>query len=762
LPTNAQGVQAAGTPCNKIPSALLNSTMLYYAKTLFPAPINTGNLSFNGRDTTPQLIRQDQISIRGDQQIGTKDRIFARYTAAWQPDSVSGGYPGLVADTQSNNYNVAVNWTHTFGPSSVLQLTFGHVSAQYNVVPHFTNAPADFLQKSGFAPAFYNHLSFGSLIPSVFNGGGYVGGANYVGKLHYSNIWEYRGDFSKTVGRHTFRTGASLATDGWEQPFYGSEDDFDASQTADGNGNGGDAMASMLVGVPIYAEVDNVYSLLHGGKIIGSYFQDQWRVTDKLTLNWGLRYDITINPRQGKASNGSNITGNFDFSNGTYILQNPAPACSPSQGAPCIPGGTLPAHTVIAKNGKINNDNYDNFAPRIGFAYRLTPATVMRGGYGRFYDNWAGMTENQSNYTQAWPNVAFVAAPDNLNLGLPTGLANDPLNLGAGPIEPASSPFSPLNVNSYTDPHLKTGYSDQWNFGFQREFTPGAVATINYVGSRNARISTNITANAAPTPGPGDPQLRAPYPYILPMNYTKSIGTSNYNGLQISSQFRSHSGITSTLAYTWSKTMVTGCDGLFSDCDIQNPYNLSLDRGPAAHDLTNIFSGSFVLPLPFGAGRRFSSGNSFVNHIIGNWQLNGIVALDSGPRFDVQTDQSIPNTNNFYGVERANLVGSPYQGGTKTAPLNIAAFVNPAPFTFGNMGRNSLRADWNKNLDISFFRSFTVTESKRFEFRAEAFNVTNTPVFAAPDANLQDPTFGIVSSTANTERQLQLGLKFYF
>jgi len=762
LPTNAQGVQAAGTPCNKIPSALLNSTMLYYAKTLFPAPINTGNPSFNGRDTTPQLIRQDQISIRGDQQIGTKDRIFARYTAAWQPDSVSGGYPGLVADTQSNNYNVAVNWTHTFGPSSVLQLTFGHVSAQYNVVPHFTNAPADFLQKSGFAPAFYNHLSFGSLIPSVFNGGGYVGGANYVGKLHYSNIWEYRGDFSKTVGRHTFRTGASLATDGWEQPFYGSEDDFDASQTADGNGNGGDAMASMLVGVPIYAEVDNVYSLLHGGKIIGSYFQDQWRVTDKLTLNWGLRYDITINPRQGKASNGSNITGNFDFSNGTYILQNPAPACSPSQGAPCIPGGTLPAHTVIAKNGKINNDNYDNFAPRIGFAYRLTPATVMRGGYGRFYDNWAGMTENQSNYTQAWPNVAFVAAPDNLNLGLPTGLANDPLNLGAGPIEPASSPFSPLNVNSYTDPHLKTGYSDQWNFGFQREFTPGAVATINYVGSRNARISTNITANAAPTPGPGDPQLRAPYPYILPMNYTKSIGTSNYNGLQISSQFRSHSGITSTLAYTWSKTMVTGCDGLFSDCDIQNPYNLSLDRGPAAHDLTNIFSGSFVLPLPFGAGRRFSSGNSFVNHIIGNWQLNGIVALDSGPRFDVQTDQSIPNTNNFYGVERANLVGSPYQGGTKTAPLNIAAFVNPAPFTFGNMGRNSLRADWNKNLDISFFRSFTVTESKRFEFRAEAFNVTNTPVFAAPDANLQDPTFGIVSSTANTERQLQLGLKFYF
>jgi hypothetical protein len=761
LPANAQGFQAAGTPCNKIPSSLLNSTMVYYAKTLFPAPINTGNPNFNGRDTTPQIIRQDQISIRGDQQIGEKDRIFARYTAAWQPDSVSGGYPGLVADTQTNTYNIAVNWTHTFG-LSVLELTFGRVSAQYNVVPHFTNAPADFLQKSGFAPAFYNHLSFGSLIPSVFNSGGYVGGANYVGKLHYSNIWEYRGDFSKTVGRHNLRTGASLATDGWEQPFYGSEDDFDAPQTADGNGNGGDSMASMMLGVPIYAEVDNVYSLLHGGKIIGAYFQDQWRVTDKLTINWGLRYDLTINPRQGKASNGSNITGNFNFSNGTYILQNPAPACTPSQGAPCIPGGTLPPHTLIAKNGKINNDNYDNFAPRIGFAYRLTPETVMRGGFGRFYDNWAGLTENQSNYTQAWPNVAFVAAPDNLNLGRPTGLANDPLNLGAGPIEPAPTPFSPLNVNSYTDPNLKTGYSDQWNFGFQREFRTSVVATINYVGSHNGRIASNITANAAPTPGPGDPQQRAPYPYILPMQYTKSIGTGDYNALQISSQFRTHSGITSTLAYTWSKTMVTGCDGLFSGCDIQDPYNLDLDRGPAAHDLTNIFSGSFAIPLPFGRGKRFESSSSFVNHIIGNWQLNGIVFLASGPRYDVQTDVSIPNTNNFYGVERANLVGNPYAGGTKTAPLNIAAFVNPAPFTFGNMGRNSLRADWNKGLDLSFFRSFSVTESMRFEFRAEAFNVTNTPVFAIPDATVGDPNLGIVSSTANTERQLQLGLKFYF
>jgi hypothetical protein len=762
LPANALGIQPAGAACDKLPASLLNSTMVYYAKTLFPAPINTGNPSFNGRDTTPSIVRQDQISVRGDEQIGEKDRIFARYTAAWQPDSVSGGFPGLLAKTQSNNYNVAVNWTHTFGQTSLLQFTFGRVSAQFNSIPQFTNAPANFLQQSGFAPAFYNHLNLGPLIPSIFVTG-YLGGSTYVGKLRYSDIWEYRGDFTKTSGRHTFRMGGSLATDGWTQPFYGSQNNFDPPQTADGNGNGGDALASMMLGVPSYAEVDNVYSYLHGGKIIGGYFQDQWRVSDRLTLNLGLRYDVTINPRQGVASNGSNITGNFDFNNGTYVLQDPAPACSASQGAPCIPGGVLPAHVVIAKNGKVITDNYDNVQPRIGLAYRLTTKTVMRGAYGRFFDNWAGVTQNQSNYTQSWPNVAFVAAPNNLNIGPATALANDPLHLGNGPIQPPPTPFSPLNVNYYTNPNLKTAYADQWNFGFQREMATNVTATINYVGSHDSRLPDVLTANAAPTPGPGNPQLRAPYPYILPMPYYENLASSSYNALQLSSQIRSRGGLFSTLAYTWSKALNNGCDGYFSICDIQDPYHVNRDRGPATFDATNIFAASFVYQLPFGAGKRFSSGSSWVNHIIGNWQFNGIATMSSGLRYDIQTDNpSIANTNNLYGSERANIVGNPYLNVTKTNPINVKAFAIPAPFTFGDMGRNSLVSDWNKDLDLSFFRAFTISESKRFEFRAEAFNITNTPVFAIPDNGISDPTFGVVSSTANTARQLQLALKFYF
>ena len=772
LPANSSGIQlGTGPPCNIIPSSMINQTMVNYATTFFPAPQTIPNQpQFNGLDTTPNITRQDQASVRIDEQLNPANRFFVRWTSAWEPIMGSNGYPGAVSVINNSNYNVAANWTHTFGSSSVLQLTLGRVSAQNNRTPYFKNTPSNFYQQSGFATYLYNHEPFGGLqVPSAVIDN-YLGAENYIGRLHYSNIWEYRGDFSKTIGRHSFRTGASLATDGWEQPFFGSENDFSQTQTQDGNldSNTGDGMASMVLGVPGYSEVDNVYSLLHSGKIIGAYFQDQWRATDKLTVNLGLRYDLTVNPRQGKASNKSDITGDFDFSNGTYILQNPAPACSPTQGAPCIPGGVLPSDVTIAKNGKIIHDNYDNVQPRIGFAYLLTTKTVLHGGYGRFFDNWAGVTENLSNYTQAWPNIAFVGAPGGFNLfGPPTGLAQDPFNFGnvsASGIPPAPSPFSPLNTNFYTDPHLKNGYSDQWNFGFQREITPGVVTTVNYVGSRNARIATEITANALTSPG-GNP----PYSYIPPTPYTVSQSHTDYNSLQVSSQIRLHSGISSTLAYTWSRALTTGCDGAFSGCEIQNPYDLGLDRGPAAYDLPQIFAGSFILPLPFGEGTRFSANSGFVNYVIGGWQLNGIVTLNNGPRYDVQDDNGISNINNFYGIERANLVGDPHQSTSaypldKLHPININAFADPPPGTFGTMGRNSLRADWGRNLDLSFFRTFKVTNTKRFEFRAEAFNVTNTPVFAAPDNFLPDGPgfFGVVTSTANTARQLQVALKFYF
>jgi outer membrane receptor protein involved in Fe transport len=455
LPVSSSGMQAAGTPCNIIPSSLLNSSMLYYAKTLFPAPINTGVPGFNGRDGTENIVRSDQMSARIDQQLGDRDRIFFRYTASWQPNTGSGGIQGNILHQNVDTYNIAASWSHTFKGSAVTQFTFGRVRGQNDNINQITNAPSDFLQNAGFVTSFTDH-TLGKvstpLIPT-FDIGGYLLEGNFTNTDNFSNIYEYKSDTSKMIGRHLLKFGGNLATDNRVGTALGSVDVFDTFQTSSGSaGQGGDSLSSMLLGLPTYAEIDTVYSKVRGGKIFGGYFEDQWRVNDRLTLNLGLRYDVTDWPREGTDANGSSITGNMDLNNGTYVLQQSAPACSATQGAPCIPGGTLPPHVLVSPNGRIIQNTYDNFQPRVGVAYRLNDKTVFRGGYGRFYDNWAAVVGFAANFTQSWPNVAFLAG-EGLNNPTPNAPATDPLNLGNGPISPSPDPFG--QGNGFLDPNLK-------------------------------------------------------------------------------------------------------------------------------------------------------------------------------------------------------------------------------------------------------------------------------------------------------------------
>ena len=244
---------------------------------------------------------------------------------------------------------------------------------------------SSFYQNSGFATYLYNHQPFGGLqVPSA-SVANYLGAENYIGWLHYSNIWEYRGDYAKTIGRHSIRTGASLATDGWEQPFFGSENDFDLSQTQDGNldSNTGDRWRRWC----------SAYRLLRSGQRV---FAAAWR-QDHRSLFPGsvacerkadckpgsaLRRHRQSASRQGLQRRAISPAISTSPTAHTFC-RNPAPACSPTQGAPCIPGGVLPPDVTIAKNGKIIHDNYDNIQPRFGFAYRLTTKTVMHGGYGQ-------------------------------------------------------------------------------------------------------------------------------------------------------------------------------------------------------------------------------------------------------------------------------------------------------------------------------------------------------------------------------------------
>jgi hypothetical protein len=768
MPLNPDNTQNPGTPCNILPPGLLDQNMINYAKAFYPAPRNVGTTGYNGQDNTPQTTNADQMSVRIDEQLRARDRVFFRYTGDWQTKVASNGIPGNTNSNAIDGYNLAANWEHTFD-KGLIQVTFGRVKGTALITPTLKGQDA-FLKSTTFAPNFYNHDIGGvntPLVPTVGVGGSYnLNDGNFIGggSGGFTDITEYRTDDARIFGRHQLKFGASFANDNVDNKTIGSVDVFDPYQTSSGSSaSGGDALASMFLGLPIYAEFDNVHAYLHSGKIFGAYVADQWKVSDRLTMNLGLRYDITLWPQEGTPVDHSDITGNIDLNTGTYVLQKQAPFCSATQSAPCIPGGALPDHVTVSSTGKILTNRYADWQPRIGFAFRLNDKTTLRGAYGRFYDNWAGVIGFSGNFTELWPNVAYFEG-DDLNdpqVTAPNAFASDPMNLGSGTITPPATPFG--SADGYLDPKLTNPHSDQWNVGFQRSYWRNSVLTVNYVGSVNHDEMVQITGNAATTPGPGDPSLRSPYPYILPQTgYVRNYGMSNYNGLQVSSEGKV-GDFSDQFTYTYSKSLNYGCDTYSNICDNQDPYNLKGDYGPAGWNLKHIFATSLIYALPFGRGKRFDTDNRVTNFLIGGWQLNTIISLHSGSPYDVSVPVQIANTNNVSGQERPNVVGNPYEGGTKLHPITANAFVFPDNFTFGNMRRNSLISDWGKNVDFSLFRSVHFEGDKRLEFRFEAYNLTNTPVFSPPVNDLTDSeNFGSVNQVSNAARQLQLAAKFYF
>jgi outer membrane receptor protein involved in Fe transport len=792
LPAPGNIQAPGGTPCNKIPTSMIDQNMVNYAQTLFPTPNLTPTATDpnNGLDTTKTITRQDEGSGRLDHQFGDHDSVWARYSSFRQPVSGSGGFAGLLHDQVTDGYNVGVNYTHIFSGNMLAEFHFGRNNVNIDQGSQFAKGGPSLgtqLFNQNFAGGFKGGVT---MIPEVVIQN-YIGnpnpsahGAAQTDNTHVSDIWEFGGDFTKTIGRHTFKAGANFASNNTNALYLNSSVQFAAANTANpADLSGGNALASFLLGDPNNASRRNVVETTHGGWVDGFYAMDQWKVTSKLNVNIGLRYDITYVPIYGNNPNDNYYVGDMNFRNGTYILAHNAPSCSQTNAAPCIPNGTLPAHVVLTPlgGGAIFHTDYNDIQPRLGVIYQLFPNTVLRAGYGRFFDNWAAITQTAQNYEGTWPSLDQLGA-SNINpvtAGRPTTTAEDPLNQGSGPPVTGATPFT--QSTWFADPYLKRPYADQWNFGVQQQVTSKDVLTVNYVGSVGRRLDIGGAYNVAMAPGgnvgcptfaanPNDFNCGAPFPYIGATAYDRNQGKSTYNALQVSLNGRQEHGLTYLISYTWSKSLDLGCTGWYGveGCSIQNPYNLQADKGPSATDLPQIFSAAWVYALPFGRSGKFSTGNSVVNALIGGWNLNGVLSLNSGTPFDVGSGKDIAQTGNYnygngYGYERANLVGSLYPGNKTPAEwINLASFQVPALGTFGNLGRDTLRSDWNKNLDLSLFRQFPIRERFRMEFRFEAFNVTNTPIWAVPVSSLEASNFGSVTHTASTPRQLQFGLKFYF
>jgi len=364
------------------------------------------------------------------------------------------------------------------------------------------------------------------------------------------------------------------------------------------------------------------------------------------------------------------------------------------------------------------------------------------------------------SYGANWPSVNLLQAT-NQNPDVITVRAANPLAaIGAGAL-PAATPFTLLQT--YKDPFMKTPYTEEWNFGIQQQLSNSLALRMDYVGSGSHRTIVGGLYNTALTPGPGDIQPRAPYPYSIPTFYDRSIGTASYNALQVQLDKRYSSGFSYQVAYTWSKSLSED-DGWFGveGQVVQNPYDPKASRGLAGANVPHVLSINSLYEIPVGRGKRFSTGNHVFDYILGNWQINNIFTWRNGQNFTAV--DSADRANIGGGGQRANQVGSPHIGRKTLGEwFNTDAFALPALYTFGNAGRNTLQQQRLINLDTSIIRSFPFWREKRIEFRAEAFNIANHPVFGRPDNDVNSNTFGAINnSQANSSRQMQMTARIVF
>ena len=748
-------------PDNQIPQNRLDQGFLHYLQQTVPKPIDLGSDlgNLNQRDTTGTALDQWEYNVRVDHRFSDKDTVYGRWSAQDNHRIGSAGRQGFTSFVDIQNLNVAANWVHTFDASSVMTISFARTDVKRDTGNSFTDLPADFISTVGWNPEFAGGFRGGtSYVPNV-GVAQYFGGGERIGFTRTSDTWQYKGDYSKIWGSHQLKFGAEYNIIGHFGRTNDHTNNFSTVGTASpaNPGGTGHPLASFLLNVPNAWSRRDFHKRARGGAIYSFFAQDSWKITSKATLNFGVRLDRTVLPQFGNREENTVEFGNIDYNEGIYWITAAPPTCAEKGFAPCLPdpAGALPDRVQVARNGYVQEPWPLSWQPRVGFAYRLDDRTAVRVSAGISYDNFAGVTQNTQNLGHTWPDVGRklqngTNPPD----AMPSVSAKNPAPTG---ILPTATPYN--QGAWYSDPRMKNAYSSQWNFGIERQLDEATVLKVNYVASVNSRQPLGTYYNVALTPGArSDARQRAPFPLFRANNYLTSWGRSNYHSLQTQYNRRFSKGLAFMVNYTWGKSIDIGCSGWFvENCSQQNPYNFNMDRSVSGIDLTHNLNFNWVLEIPFPAS------NPALQAILGGWKFNGLAMFTSGQPYTPNVNGDIAGTGLPNGRYRPDYVGDPNPSNpTPAAWLNRAAFAIPQAGTFGNAGRNSLRADGINNVDFSLFKVFSITERWNAEYRVEFFNGFNSPQYAAPSSNISRGNFGRVLGTANRARQIQMGLKLYF
>ncbi len=748
----------------------------------------TNNFIFNGK----YKFDETAFETRFDYNITPNDRFFAHYAIAtpvatnpsFFPNVTGGPGSGTSSILDDRVQSVAGDWSHIFNPGLLNDLRAGFIRYRDNTLPLDFGSNAG--NKAGIPNANHPESANSSGLTKIqISNFQPLGDSLWVPETIVENVYQLADTLSWTHGKHSVKVGADFrrqqrnffqqtAPSGWLQ-FNGQYTNNPAVSTTVNN-----PLADTLLGFPSFAEQDHLFGIVDPTRYwdLSEFVQDDIRATPNLTLNLGLRYEIS-------SPAGGPTVGNFDLKTATVNTSS---------------------------HGGVGFDKTD-LAPRLGFAWTVRPKTVIRSGGGIFYAPEGNIFDDLGLNPPALAvfsqNFSSTGIPQASNLGFPqTFTPVDPNN----PIGTVRSTGSAQNFNNFSSGSIRRiPRIYEWNLTVEQQFAQNWAFRVGYVGTRSSNLfdheSSNFNQPLQPLDsnfngtGPNCPgnfgrpyyNIRPCLTAILPLDVARLSMT--YHALQTSVEHRFSGGFNVLAAYTFAKSLGTA-DGNVNQCGIQNAHNIAAERGPVTPDFRHRLSVSYVYELPYGKGKHFGSDASGVAQaVLGGWQVAGVTTARSGEAFDAVLSGDVTNTGAF--PARPDIIHNPQDFSfnipgqaalgcsnpghqTRDCWFNQAAFVIPplalgqsSAHQFGDAGRAILRGPDLVNFDFSTYKTFHLRERFGLVFRAEFFNLFNHPNFQLPNLGSGGGSgaAGIVNGAGGAAitqvlpeswRQIQFGLKLQF
>jgi hypothetical protein len=718
-------------PGNQIPASRLDPIATAFLAKYEPLP-NSSSSSGNYRDATPSTLGTDEASGRFDHQFGNRSTLTARYTLNRESNVISGSFPLLPFSENVRAQQVAAGYTTT-SASAVNEARVSFTRLRLFDVPQ-SAFHTNIVQQLGLADPPTNPLYFGLPYFNVQNYS-FVTDSPTLPQSQRDNLWNASDNVSVLRGRHSLKFGASLVH--FQLNYLqsnlsrGRYDYTGVFTSADGFGaTGGDPLADFLLGSP----QDTTRTAGSGQaylrqNVVAGFAQDEWRIHPKLTLNLGLRYEYAAPFTEA----GSNSLLNLDYS-------------------------TLPNAPQLVRVQSAGNPQYRDFAPRVGLAWQLPKtllggATVLRAGYGIYYNSEIAVESydlvlngllNQMNQTQGTGSPILTTRngfPSTSDTGFPSYFG--------------------------LDPNARTPYVQEWSASLQHELPGRMLLELAYLGSKGTDLGrfrqfntpAHVETGENLPPRPGDLQSLRTFPTLGPIIQRQHIANSSYNALQVKVEKNLSSRLSLLASFVWSKSIDdadTPIPGLFDGVGAQDERNLRLERGLSFFNVPRRLSAAYVYRLPETRA---------AGPLLRAWSLSGTVTLQDGTPlnpFYFSTDFANSGTPNRPNIVPGQSIVLPRDQRTADHFFNTAAFSDPAPYTFGNAGRDIIPGPGNNIFDFALLRRFRVTEGSTIQFRAESFNTFNHPNWGIPIPNPDfGPFFGKIA-TSGDPRRIQAAVRYDF